>query len=125
MGYRALCEMQGLGRCARLLDPVQDGDAANARGPDHSGRVELDKFHIDQLGSGVVGERVAVALAPAVVGEAVRVEAEGPDVPDLRLVPADQAHEVDEHLGVAGRRVVECGEHVVDTRRGERGTGHQ
>ena len=36
-------------------------NSANARRPDHSGRMELDEFHVDQLGTGVISERVAVA----------------------------------------------------------------
>src|SRR5262245_18797149 len=35
-------------------------DSANARRPDHSGRVKLDELHIDQLGSRMICERVAV-----------------------------------------------------------------
>ena len=48
-------------------------NAANARRPDHAGRMELDKFHVDQLGSGVVRKCVAVARAfPAVARDLVR-----------------------------------------------------
>ena len=44
-----------------------DEDAAHARRPDHAGRVELHELHVDQVGAGVVGERVAVAgVLPAV-----------------------------------------------------------
>ena len=36
-------------------------DAPHARRPDHSGRVELNKFHIDQLGPRVICKGVAIA----------------------------------------------------------------
>ena len=36
-------------------------DAADAEWPHHSGRVELDELHADQVGAGVVGQRMAVA----------------------------------------------------------------
>jgi len=32
-------------------------------GPDHPGRVELDELHVDQLGTGLIRERLAVAAA--------------------------------------------------------------
>ena len=49
-----------------------DEDAANARRPDHAGRMELDELHVHQLGAGVVGERVAVAgVFPAVARDLV------------------------------------------------------
>ena len=49
-----------------------DEDALHARRPDHPGRMELDELHVDQLGAGAIGERVAVAGAfPAVAGDAI------------------------------------------------------
>ena len=36
---------------------------AHARRPDHSGGMELNVFHVDQLRAGVVGERMAVTRA--------------------------------------------------------------
>ena len=45
---------------------------ADARRPDHPGRVELDELHVDQLGAGLVGERLAVAaVLPRVRGDLV------------------------------------------------------
>ena len=47
-------------------------DPLDARRPDHPGRMELDELHVDQLGAGVIGERVAVAGAlPAVARDPV------------------------------------------------------
>ena len=47
-----------------------DEDALHARRPDHPGRMELDELHVDQLGAGAIGQRVAVAGAfPAVAGD--------------------------------------------------------
>ena len=49
-----------------------DEDAAHARRPHHPGRVELDELHVDQLGPGLIGERVAVAgVFPAVARDFV------------------------------------------------------
>ena len=45
----------------------RDQDAFDRRRPDHAGRVELDELHVDELGAGAIGERVAVAgVFPAV-----------------------------------------------------------
>ena len=47
-------------------------DALDARRPDHPGRMELDELHVDQLGAGAIGQRVAVAGAfPAVARDLV------------------------------------------------------
>ena len=49
-----------------------DEDALDARRPDHPGGMELDELHVDQLGAGAIGQRVAVAGAlPAVAGHLV------------------------------------------------------
>ena len=49
-----------------------DENALDARRPDHAGRVELHELHVDEIGAGVIRERVAVAGAfPAVAGDAV------------------------------------------------------
>ena len=49
-----------------------DENAANARRPDHAGRMELDELHVHEIGSGVVGERVTVAgVLPAVARDLV------------------------------------------------------
>ena len=49
-----------------------DEDALDARRPDHAGRMELDELHVDQLGAGVIRQRVAVAGAfPAVARDLV------------------------------------------------------
>ena len=46
---------------------------AHTRRPDHAGGMELDVFHVDQLRSGVVGERMAVTSAiPTVARDLVR-----------------------------------------------------
>ena len=51
-----------------------DEDAADARRPDHAGRVELHELHVDEFGPGVVGERVAVAgVLPRVARDLVRL----------------------------------------------------
>ena len=64
-----------------------DQDALHARRPDHAGRMELDELHVDQLGAGVVGERVAVAgVLPAVAGDPVgAADAAGREHDRLRL----------------------------------------
>ena len=50
----------------------RDENALDAGRPDHAGRMELDELHVDQLGAGVIRERVAVAGAfPAVAGDLV------------------------------------------------------
>ena len=49
-----------------------DQDAAHARRPDHAGRMELHELHVDEIGAGVVGQRVAVArVLPAVARDLV------------------------------------------------------
>src|SRR5262249_23609713 len=49
-----------------------DENAADARRPDHSGRMELDELHVHQLRAGIVRERVAVAgVLPAVARDLV------------------------------------------------------
>ena len=48
-------------------------DAADAGRPDHAGGMELHELHVLQRGTGVVGERLAVAgVLPAVAGDRVR-----------------------------------------------------
>ena len=45
-------------------------DAAHADGPHHAGGVKLHELHVQQLGAGAVGERVAVAgVFPTVAGD--------------------------------------------------------
>src|SRR5690606_29044963 len=40
--------------------------------PNHPGRVELDELHVDQLGSCLVGQRMAVTrVFPAITGDFV------------------------------------------------------
>ena len=59
---------------ALAADGLRDEEAAHARRPDHPGRVELDELHVDQLGAGLVGERLAVAaVLPRVRGDLVRL----------------------------------------------------
>ena len=49
-----------------------DQDALDAGRPDHPGGMELDELHVDELGAGSIGQRVAVAGAlPAVAGHLV------------------------------------------------------
>ena len=81
-------------------------NAANARRPDHAGRMELDELHIHQLGAGVVGERMAVArVFPTVARDLVRA--------------ADTAGRQDDGLGLehleapALAVVAECADHAV------------
>src|SRR5581483_10187508 len=46
--------------------------ARHAGRPHHAGRVELDELHVDELGAGLVGERVPVARTlPGVGGDRV------------------------------------------------------
>src|SRR6185312_9843517 len=50
-----------------------DEDAAHRGRPDHAGRVELDEFHDDEFGPGVIGQADAVARAfPRIRGDFVR-----------------------------------------------------
>src|SRR5262245_40636488 len=75
-----------------------DQDAAHARRPDHAGRMELDKFHVDQLGPGEIGEGMTVAgvfpaiardlvgLADAAGGEHDRLGAEDDEAAFLAIV---------------------------------------
>ena len=57
---------------ALAADRLGDEQAADARRPDHAGRVELDELHVDELGAGLVGERLAVAgVLPRVRGDLV------------------------------------------------------
>ena len=47
---------------------------SDAGRPDHAGRVELDEFHVDELGTGEVGQRLAVAaVLPGVRRDLVRL----------------------------------------------------
>src|SRR5262249_43684242 len=46
---------------AFAADAFRNQNALDARRPDHPRRVELNEFHVDQFGAGVVAERVAVA----------------------------------------------------------------
>ena len=85
-----------------------DEDALDARRPDHPGGMELDELHVDQLGAGAVGERVAVAGAfPAVARDLVgAADAAGGE--DHRLgrehVEAAALAVVGEHARRRGRR---------------------
>ena len=63
-----------------------DEQAAHAERPDHAGGVELDALHVDQLGAGPQGHRVAVAGALPGVGR---------ELPGL----ADAAGREDDGLG--------------------------
>ena len=57
---------------ALAADGLGHEQAADAGRPDHPGRVELDELHVDQLGAGLVGERLAVAaVLPRVRGDLV------------------------------------------------------
>ena len=78
-----------------------DEDAADARRPDHAGRVELDELHVDEFGPGVVGERVAVAgVLPRVRRDLVRLaDAAGREDDRLRLEDGEPAA-----LAVVGER---------------------
>ena len=59
---------------ALAADGLGDEQAADARRPDHAGRVELDELHVDQLGAGLVGQRLAVAgVLPRVRGDLARL----------------------------------------------------
>ena len=53
---------------ALAADRLGDEQPANARRPDHPGRVELDELHVDQLGAGLIGEGLAVAAVLPGVG---------------------------------------------------------
>jgi hypothetical protein len=93
--------------------------AAHTRRPDHASGVELDVFHVDERGAGMIGQRVAVARAiPTVAGdlvglpEAARGEHHGlgvvnPDLPALPIVGKRpyNAVAVLEHLGHANLHV--------------------
>ena len=47
-------------------------DAAHADRPDHAGGMKLHELHVQQLGAGAVGQRVAVAgVFPTVAGDLV------------------------------------------------------
>ena len=46
---------------ALAADGLGHQQAAHAGRPDHARRVELDELHVDELGAGVVGERLAIA----------------------------------------------------------------
>ena len=85
-----------------------DQNALHARRPDHAGRMELDELHVDQLGAGVVGERVAVAgVFPAVARDLVRAaDAAGGEHDRLGLEHAEAAAFalVAERAGHRGRR---------------------
>ena len=53
-------------------DAFGDENASDARRPHHSGGVELDELHVDQLGARFVGERMAIArVFPAVARDLV------------------------------------------------------
>ena len=57
---------------ALAADGLGHEQPADARRPDHPGRVELDELHVDELGARLVGERVPVAGAlPRVRGDLV------------------------------------------------------
>src|SRR5262249_50521409 len=57
---------------ALAADAFGNEDAAHARRPDHSGRMELHELHVHQLGARIVGERMPVAgVLPAVAGDLV------------------------------------------------------
>ncbi len=57
---------------ALAADGLGDQQAADARRPDHPGGVELDELHVDELGTGLVGERLPVAaVLPRVRGDLV------------------------------------------------------
>ena len=83
-----------------------DEDAANARRPDHAGRVELHELHVDEFGPGVVGERVAVAgVLPRVRRDLVRLaDAAGGEDDRLRAEDGPPAA-----LAVVGQRTRRCG----------------
>src|SRR6185436_8902463 len=50
-------------------DRLGDEQAADARRPDHAGRMELDELHVDQLRAGANRQRLAVAgVLPRVRG---------------------------------------------------------
>ena len=95
--------------------PFGDQQALHARRPDHAGRVELHELHVDQLGAGLIGERVPVAGAfPAVAGDAVgaadaagrehdRLGLEHPEPAALALV-ADAAGDARRRRSAARRR---------------------
>ncbi len=53
---------------ALATDGLGHEQPADAGRPDHPGRVELDELHVDQLGAGLVGERLAVAAVLPRVG---------------------------------------------------------
>ena len=77
---------------ALAADGLGHEQAAHAGRPDHAGRVELDELHVDQLGAGVVGERLAVAaVLPRVRRHLVRL--------------ADPAGREDDRLGREGDRL--------------------
>ena len=57
---------------ALAADRLGHQQAADARRPDHPGRVELDELHVDELGARLVRERLAVAAVfPRVRGDLV------------------------------------------------------
>ena len=59
---------------ALAADGLGHQQAPDARRPDHARRVELDELHVDELGAGFVGERLAVAaVLPRVRGDLVRL----------------------------------------------------
>ena len=76
---------------ALAADGLGHEQAAHAGRPDHAGRVELDELHVDELGAGLVGQRVPVAaVLPRVRGDLVRL--------------ADAARREDDGLGREGDR---------------------
>jgi hypothetical protein len=61
-----------LEHAALAANAFGDQNPAHAWRPDHPRRMELDEFHVDQLGTGAIRQRVAVARAlPAVAGDLV------------------------------------------------------